>query len=78
MTFDDAFNKWWLAPGEPFSDEEEIAREAFLVGFIAACEAAYDAMLDVKGDKATRFDAQTAIRNLKDAATAIRGGGREG
>lgn len=29
-----------------------------------ALQQAYDAMFDIKGDKATRFDAQTAIRQL--------------
>lgn len=31
----------------------------------AALEQAYDAMFSLKGDKVTRFDAQTAIRALK-------------
>jgi hypothetical protein len=29
-----------------------------------ALQEAYDAMFDIKGDKATRFDAQTAVRRL--------------
>jgi hypothetical protein len=34
-----------------------------------ALDKAYDAMFDLKGDKVTRFDAQTAIRKLRDAAS---------
>lgn len=41
----------------------------------AALDDAYNAMFHIKGCKVTRFDAQTAIRKLKDAA-AIRA--REG
>jgi hypothetical protein len=32
-----------------------------------ALDKAYDAMFDLKGDKVTRFDAQTAVRKLRDA-----------
>lgn len=32
-----------------------------------ALDKAYDAMFDLKGNKVTRFDAQTAIRKLQDA-----------
>lgn len=52
-------------------------REAMLAAHISALEDAYNAMFDLKGDKVTRFDAQTAIRKLKDAA-AIRSGGEAG
>jgi len=36
-------------------------------GYAEGLDAAYAAMFDIKGDKATRFDAQTAIRKLKEA-----------
>ncbi|MFS2049757.1 hypothetical protein ACEN9J_02745 [Variovorax sp. Varisp41] len=39
----------------------------------AALEQAYDAMFSLKGDKVTRFDAQTAIRKLKTDSTTARG-----
>ena len=39
----------------------------------AALEQAYDAMFSLKGDKVTRFDAQTAIRKLKTDSPTARG-----
>ena len=48
-----------------------VAERAEKKAFINALDKAYDAMFDLKGDKVTRFDAQTAIRKLKDSA-AIR------
>ena len=38
----------------------------------AALQQAYDAMFSLKGDKVTRFDAQTAIRALKTGPTPAR------
>lgn len=47
------------------------AIRAYAKQFASACveEAltrAYNAMFDIKGDKVTRFDAQTAIRKIKE------------
>jgi len=36
-----------------------------------ALREAYEAMFDIKGDKVTRFDAQTAIRNLAAPADPV-------
>jgi len=53
---------------------ERAAKKAF----INALDDAYNAMFDLRGDKVTRFDAQTAIQKLKDAAAASTGRGEGG
>jgi len=51
---------------------------AAMKAFINALDDAYNAMFDLRGDKVTRFDAQTAIQKLKDAAAASTGRGEGG
>lgn len=38
----------------------------YQAGRAAGLEEAYNAMFDIRGDKVTRFNAQTAIRAMKD------------
>ena len=53
---------------------ERAAKKAF----INALDDAYNAMFALRGDKVTRFDAQTAIQRLKDAPAASTGRGEGG
>lgn len=69
MTAAEAFEAKYQRSAQDPSSAEMLT--VFTDGWIAALEVAYGAMFDIKGDKATRFDAQTAIRKIKDAA-AIR------
>ncbi len=64
-----AFEQWMAQPGPQFSDEDDIAWSAWQASRAQALSEAYDLMFDIKGCKVTRFDAQTALRNLKDATT---------
>lgn len=57
--------------GDTFTSGGEgrsIALAAWQASRKQALQDAYDAMFDIKGDKVTRFDAQTAIRKLEGAA----------
>lgn len=49
----------------PVIAQEDVADQV-RAAYEQALDDAYNAMFDIKGDKVTRFDAQTAIRNLKD------------
>lgn len=61
-----AFRQWMEQPGPQFQDEDDIAWSAWQASRAQALREAYDLMFDIKGCKAARFDAQTAIRILKD------------
>lgn len=64
-----AFEQWMEQPGPQFCDEDDIAWSAWQASRAQALSEAYDLMFDIKGCKVTRFDAQAALRNLKDATT---------
>ena len=59
-----AFQRWMEQPGPQFSSEDDLAWEAWQASRAQALREAYDLMFNIQGDKATRFDAQAAIRNL--------------
>lgn len=60
----DAFTRWLEQPAPPASDEEELMWAAWQASRAQALSEAYDLLFDVAGSKATRFDAQRAIREL--------------
>lgn len=67
----DSFTRWLEQPGPPACDEEELMWQAWQASRAEALREAYNAMFDIKGDKITRFDAQTAIRNLAAPADPV-------
>lgn len=64
-----AFKQWLEQPGPQAQDEDDIAWTSWQASRAQALREAYDLMFDIKGCKVTRFNAQTAILNLKDSTT---------
>lgn len=59
-----AFERWMAEPGPKFTSEDDLAWEVWQASRAQALSEAYDLMFSIRGDKVTRFDAQSAIRNL--------------
>ncbi len=62
-----AFKQWLEQPGPQAEDEDDLAWSAWQASRAQALLEAYDRMFAIKGCKVTLFDAQTAIRKLKDS-----------
>lgn len=75
-TINEAFEAWFMAPGEPFSDEEDAARQAFEAGVKFATERAAKLCDDI-GDYESSMRNTQGYQAADACAAAIRAGGEK-